>query len=156
MPAEFKVIFQNLRQVLERNGGNWVVQEDSSSCYSLAGKPGPATLSAWGGKLTRSLIPLAWVQIGKAYVSYHLMGLYGNEQLLGGISKELKARMQGKTCFNFKSRDEALFAELEDLSCRSRAAFRKAGYVLEPNAGEIATNREAIHGRSSSTSETAS
>jgi hypothetical protein len=33
----------------------------------------------------------------------HLMGVYGNAQLLEGMSKDLKARMQGKTCFNFKT-----------------------------------------------------
>ncbi len=57
------------------------------------------TLRAWGGKLKHPIIPVAWVQIGKTYVSFHLMGIYMKTPLLGGMSKELKARMQGKTCF---------------------------------------------------------
>ena len=56
------------------------------------------------------------------------MGVYGNTALLDGMSKELKARMQGKTCFNFKSDDEALFKELEQLTVRGIAGFRKAGF----------------------------
>ena len=77
------------------------------------------------------MIPVAWVQIGKAYVSYHLMGVYGNTGLRDGMSKELKARMQGKTCFNFKVIDEKLCKELDPLTAQAIAAFRKAGYIAE-------------------------
>src|SRR5262245_15974821 len=116
---DFESIFVGLRKVLEKHRGGWSVPEDSSNCYSLAGEVGPAALRAWGGKLKRPLMPIAWVQIGKAYVSYHLMGVYANAALLEGVSKELKSRMQGKTCFNFKSVDKVLFQELEDLTARA-------------------------------------
>jgi len=80
------------------------------------------------------MIPIAWVQIGKAYVSFHLMGVHGNARLLDGMSKDLKARRQGKTCFNFKSSDSDLFRELDDLTAQAIAGFKKTGYVCEPNA----------------------
>jgi len=64
-------------------------------------------------------MPIAWVKVGKGYVSFHHMAVYGCPALLKGISKELKARMQGKSCFNFKTVDEALFAELEGLVARA-------------------------------------
>jgi hypothetical protein len=51
------------------------------------------------------------------------------------MSKELKARMQGKTCFNSKNLDEALFMELEPLTAQAIAAFRKAGYFSEQKPG---------------------
>ncbi len=57
------------------------------------------------------------------------MGVYGNVKLLDGMSKELKARMQGKTRFNFKSHDDALFKDLEQLTTRAVAAFKKAGFI---------------------------
>ena len=79
--------------------------------------------------MKKATISVAWVEIGKAYVSYHLLGLYGNTALLEGMSKELQARMQGKTCFNFKKNDEALFKELERLTARVLTSFKKAGYV---------------------------
>ncbi len=44
------------------------------------------------------------------------MGVYGNPKLLDDSSNELRARMQGKSCFNFKSVDELLFGELERLT----------------------------------------
>jgi hypothetical protein len=76
-------------------------------------------------------MPIAWVEIGKSYVGYHLMPVYGNPKLLDGFSKELRKRMQGKSCFNFKAVDEALFAELDELTRQSFIAFRKAGYLPE-------------------------
>jgi hypothetical protein len=134
MKSEFGEVFERLRAILRKHADGWLVQEDSANQYSLAGSVGPATLRVWGGKLKRPLMPIAWVQIGKAYVSYHLMGVYGNARLLDGMSKELKARMQGKTCFNFKSCDDVLFKELDELTTRSIASFKKAGFASAPKA----------------------
>ena len=57
------------------------------------------------------------VRLGKAYVSFHLMPLYMNPPLTRSISPALKKRMQGKTCFNFKSIPEPeLLKELRQLT----------------------------------------
>ena len=128
---EFNSIFVRLRAILQNHAGTLVVADDSAGRYCLEGSAGPAVLAAWGGKLRKPSIPVAWVQIGKAYVSYHLMPLYGNPKLHDKMSKELKARMQGKTCLNFKRSDEELFKELEQLTARGLAAFKKAGYVSD-------------------------
>jgi hypothetical protein len=56
------------------------------------------------------------VRIGKAYVSYHLMPLYTHPALMAQVSPALKKRMQGKSCFNFKTGDPVLFEELEALT----------------------------------------
>jgi hypothetical protein len=130
MSPDFQFTFAALRKVLHKHQDGWSVQEDSDTCYSLAGSAGPASVRAWGGKLKRPEIPIAWVQVGKAYVSYHLMGIYGNGQLLEGMSKDLRSRMQGKTCFNFKTIDAVLLRELDDLTARAIASFKTAGYVL--------------------------
>ena len=129
MSTEFETIFVRLRSILQKNAGTLLVRDNGRDRYCLEGRTGPATLAAWGGKMKKPTIPVAWVEIGKAYVSYHLLGLYGNTTLLDGMSKELQARMQGKTCFNFKKNDEALFKELERLTVRGLASFKKAGYV---------------------------
>ena len=129
MPNEFDSIFTKLRAILRHHAGTLQVKDDTPVSYCLEGGTGPATLRAWDGKMKTRTIPVAWVQIGKAYVSYHLMGMYGNDTLRDGMSKQLKSRMQGKTCFNFKTEDEALFKELEELTARSIAGFRKAGFI---------------------------
>jgi hypothetical protein len=131
MSQEFESIFVRLRAILQKHAGRLTVKDDTPDRYCLEGSAGPATLRAWGGKVKKPMIPVASVEVGKAYVSYHLMGLYGNAKLVGGMSKELKARMQGKTCFNFKKNDEALFKELEQITAEGLAAFRKAGYISE-------------------------
>jgi hypothetical protein len=130
MASKFELIFGRLRVILQKHSGRLSVQEDSSKRYSLAGSPGPATLKAWGGKIRAPMLAVAWVQIGKGYVSYHLMGIDGNAKLLDEMSKELKARMQGRSCFNFKAAEERLFAELDDLTAQSIAGFRHAGFIV--------------------------
>ncbi len=55
------------------------------------------------------------VQIKKSYVAFHLMPIYYHPELLDNVSQELKTRMQGKSCFNFKEKDEKLFTELNSL-----------------------------------------
>jgi hypothetical protein len=127
--SEFDTLFARLRVILSKHAGTLSVNEDTPSFYSLAGKAGPATLKAWGGKVRQPIIPVAWVQIGKRYVSFHLMGISGNAKLCDGMSKKLKARMQGKTCFNFKDIDEKAFQELDSLTGESIAGFRRAGFI---------------------------
>ena len=69
------------------------------------------------------------VKIGKNYVSYHLMPVYVFPELLKDISPALKQKMQGKSCFNFKSVDADLFEELKTLSEKSYQAYKEAGYL---------------------------
>jgi len=69
------------------------------------------------------------VQTRKRYVSYHLMPVYVDPGLLDSISPELKRRMQGKSCFNFKSIDKPLFKDL--------AALTKAGYRYYQDEGYV-------------------
>lgn len=126
----FDGIFASLRRrILARYAQSLSVAEDSPQRYSLEGRVGPATLRAWGGKLKKPMIPVAWVEVGKAYVSFHLMGVYGNPKAGEGMSPALRARMQGKTCFNFKVADEALFQELEGLTERACEGFKTAGFI---------------------------
>ena len=126
---EFQQVFTRLREMLERHSANLSVKADEPGYYSLEAGVGPAAVKAWGGKMKRPTMPVGWVQIGKGYVSYHLMGVYGNTKALKGMSKGLKARMQGKTCFNFKAADEELFKELEELTGKVNAGFKQAGFI---------------------------
>lgn len=127
---EFAQVFARLRGILVRTrGGPLVVTEDSARRYCLEGKPGPATLAAWRGKQRKGSLQVAWVECGKSYVSFHHMAFYGSASLHAAMSPALKQRMQGKTCFNFRAVDEALFAELETLSRRGAESMRSAGFV---------------------------
>jgi hypothetical protein len=129
MANEFDIVFTRLKEILQKYSGSFTVKPDTNNKYGLYAAIGPATLKIWGGKMKKPIMPVAWIETGKAYVSYHLMGLYGNTKLLEGMSKELKTRMQGKTCFNFKKVDEKVFKELDSLTSKSIDAFRKLGFI---------------------------
>jgi len=129
MMPEFESLFARLRGILQKHAGTLSVADDTPARYCLEANIGPATLQAWGGRTKRPTIPVAWVEIGKTDVSYHLMGVYGDAALRNSMSKELRARMQGKTCFNFTSHDEARLTELETLTSKSIASFKKAGFI---------------------------
>jgi hypothetical protein len=120
MADSFAEVFLELRSILERNAGRLAVSEDSSTRYCLHGGLHPKH---------KTPMPIAWVEIGKNYVSFHHMGVYARPDLLKGMSKKLKARMQGKSCFNFTSVDKPLFAELEQLTVRTLEAFRQAPFM---------------------------
>jgi hypothetical protein len=62
---------------------------------------------------------VAGTRMGVRYVSFYLMGVYGQPELLDGMSPKLRRRMQGKSCFNFSKVDEDLFAELKALAKES-------------------------------------
>lgn len=55
--------------------------------------------------------------------------MYVFPELLDGISPELKKRMQGKSCFNFKAVDRELVRELEALTKAGFERFKGADLV---------------------------
>lgn len=105
--TEFASVFTALKKVMATHASELHVANDDPHKYyvvtrSLSWKGGPMLFGA-----------VIW---GKAYVSYHLFPLYIRPELAKNLSKELKGRMQGKTCFNFRNHDDALYAELSELT----------------------------------------
>src|SRR5215203_5890206 len=119
MSTRFTDVFSALRDILKRHAGKLVVTEDTASCYRLEGGMHPTH---------KKPFPIAWVTVGKSYVSFHHIAVYARPELLNVVSKDLRARMQGKSCFNFTSVDPALFAELENLTVRGFDAFRNVRF----------------------------
>ena len=69
---------------------------------------------------------VAGTRVGKRYVSYYLMPVYGSPALRATVSPKLEKRMQGKACFNFTTIDEELFAELAEVTRSGIKAYREA------------------------------
>jgi hypothetical protein len=69
------------------------------------------------------------VQVKKSFVSFHLMPVYLKPELLAGLSPELRARMQGKSCFNFTQVDKPLFKQLATLTKAGFASYKEQGFV---------------------------
>ncbi len=69
------------------------------------------------------------VMLKKSFVSFHLMPVYVRPELLDGLSPDLKARMQGKSCFNFAKVDKPLFKELSALTKAGFRSYKEQGFV---------------------------
>jgi hypothetical protein len=114
------VIFKKLRAILAKHENELVVQTD---------EPGHYYLNTTKERKKGVPVFFAAVKIGKSYVSYHLMPVYACPDLAQHLSPELRKRMQGKACFNFKEVDEALFKELAELTQKSLQWFKQAGWA---------------------------
>ena len=112
MAADFDGVFAALKPVLGKYAKKLTVKSDTAEDYTLVTKS-PSPFPQHKGH------PLWFgaVKKGKAYVSLHVMPLYMHPELTKAISPELKKRMQGKACFNFKAPPEpALIKELSQLA----------------------------------------
>jgi hypothetical protein len=130
MATDVDATFEVLRDVLRAHAAGLTIAADAPDRFCLEATPGPATRAAWGGKLRQPTIPVAWVERRKGYVGFHLMGLDGNARLAADLSADLRARMQGKTCFNFRRPTEVPLAELDGVTAASITGLRRAGFVV--------------------------
>jgi hypothetical protein len=120
MREDFAQAFASLKPILGKYARRMAVKADTPAEYTLVTKS-PSPFPQHKGE------PLHFgsVRVGKAYVSFHLMPLYMSTELAGNISPGLKKRMQGKTCFNFKTTPQPeLVGELEELT---EIGFRQWG-----------------------------
>ena len=113
MSPDFEAIFERLKAIFKPLEKDLAIKTDEPGKYYLVSKkPDEKKKEIWFGG----------VEIKKNYVSFHLVPLYFFPELLDGISPELKKRLTGKSCFNFKKPDGAVFADLENLT--------KAGFEM--------------------------
>jgi hypothetical protein len=115
MAAEFESIFELLKPILAKHAKRLVVKDDKPGEYMLVTKS-PSPFPQHKGE------PMFFgaVRTGKAYVSFHLMPIYMCPELIKLITPGLKKRMQGKSCFNFKTAPEAdQLADLKQLTAAS-------------------------------------
>lgn len=115
-------VFGWLRGVMAAQARGFVVTADKPGYYQLdaqrpyiPNKPPSAYFGA--------------VKTGKRYVSYYLMALYMDKALVDSVTPALKKRMQGMSCFNFTKVDEALAADLGEVTRRCAEAYRERGLL---------------------------
>ena len=122
MPRQdgFPAVFERLRDVLRAYEGRMVLQADGPTDYYLN--------TPYSAAYKKELM-FGAVQVKKSYVSYHLFPVYMYPDLLDGVSPALRARMQGKSCFNFSALDDAQLRELEALTARGAERMRREGVL---------------------------
>ena len=119
-PPEFRGVFERLREILREHSSRFIVSGDGPDFYCLQVRSSPRFKKSF---------PIAWVKISSSYVSFHFMPIYFAPDLQQGLSPVLKKRMQGKSCFNFRTIDEDLFTELRELTSRGFSLSRKMRVV---------------------------
>ncbi|MGB6987375.1 MAG: hypothetical protein WBD74_15490 [Candidatus Aquilonibacter sp.] len=122
MPAsrDFPGTFRVLKGLLVPYAPRLHATQDTDSFYMLDGE--------YAAEFRRTMF-FGGVQIRRAYVSFHLMPVYTNPELLGSVSDPLKKRMQGKSCFNFIRPERELLVELSALVDRGFALYERLGWV---------------------------
>jgi len=113
-----KTVFERLKRILAPHEPKMDIAQDTDRMYMLNTR-----------HLLKKNYPLMFgaVRLGKNYVSYHLMAVYATPDV--PMSPELKKRMQGKACFNFKEVDERLFKELEKITKAGAQRFSNEKFV---------------------------
>jgi hypothetical protein len=118
--ADFPIIFTRLRAILQEHASKFHVSVDKADHYCL---------EIPYSKMFKKSFPVAWVKLSKSYVSFHYMPVYFAPTLQKSLSPGLKARMQGKSCFNFKTVDDALFEELRQLTRKGFELSKKMNVI---------------------------
>lgn len=108
MSDAFASIFARLRDLMIAAAPGMVVTDDTPTQFTLK--------TSWLEARTKAPAWFGWIAIKKSYVAYHVMPLYTLPTLNEAVSPALEKRRQGKTCFNFKQDDPALFAEIQALT----------------------------------------
>ena len=115
-PKEYQKTFARLKRILQKHAKHLTVVTDKSANYYL---------DAGYSEKWKKEIFFGAVSIKKNYVSFYLMPVYTCPELLKGISPALKKRMQGKSCFNFTTSDDATLRELATLTEKGYQRFKK-------------------------------
>lgn len=108
-------VFAALRSILSAHAQELKVTADGPKGYSLN--------TPYSGRWKKELF-FGGVQVTKNYVSFHVFPVYMYPDLLDGATPGLKARMQGKSCFNFRAPEPELFAELAALVAAGLARMK--------------------------------
>jgi len=116
----FKEVFDRLKNIFKPYAKKMDAAYDTRNYYLLNTR-----------HIMKNKQPLCFggVRLGKNYVSFYLMSVYACPDLLKNMSPELKKRMQGKSCFNFKEVDEKLFTELAALTNAGAARFGDQKFI---------------------------
>jgi len=118
--SDFTKVFAELKSIFKPYAKKMDIAHDTDGHYMLNTR-----------FIMRNKQPLCFggVRMGKSYVSFYLMSVYASPELLKGMSPDLKKRMQGKSCFNFKEVDRKLFGELKALTKAGAVKFSDEKFI---------------------------
>ena len=130
--SDLPIVFDRLKAIFAPYEKRLEVAHDTNNNYMLNTR-----------YIMRNKQPLCFggVRLGKNYVSYYLMSVYASPELMKTMSPELKKRMQGKSCFNFKEVDDKLFKELAQLTKAGAQRFSDEKFIESLRKAQAAAKR---------------
>ncbi len=117
---EFAKIFTRSRDILLAHSKALIIVRD---------KPGDIYLDTPYRMKNGKPLFFGAASVRKQYVAFHLMPVYVFPELLDDIPRRLERRRHGKSCFNLKQSDDAIFAALERLTSRGISRYQRAGFL---------------------------
>jgi len=99
-----EAVFQRLSALLRPYAANLSIKADTDRNFYLE-----------ESRSTGKPVMFAAVQLKTSYVALHVYPLYVRPELLDTLSPELRSRMQGKSCFNFKHSEQVLDEDIKEL-----------------------------------------
>jgi len=118
--TQFLETFNSLKEIFKKYEKHLEVKSDKNDAFNL--------YAGYSEKYKRDIY-FGGVEIKKNYVSFHLMPVYINPELLKDISPDLKKRMQGKSCFNFKTVNKQHIKELTVLTKKGFDYYKREGMI---------------------------
>ncbi len=118
--TDFNAVFHKLKAIFKPYEKKMDVAQDTPTAYLL---------NTRHVMKTRQPLCFGGVRLGKNYVSFYLFSVYVSPGEVRGMSPELKKRMQGKSCFNFKAVDEKMIRELASLTKTGAAKFNDEKFI---------------------------
>jgi len=118
--TQFETTFKVLKTALKKYEKNLTIKTNKHDTYNL--------YTGYSDKYKRDIY-FGGVEIKKNYVSFHLMPVYVNPKLLDDISPELRKRMQGKSCLNFKTIEKDQLRELAALTKKGFEYYKMEGIL---------------------------
>lgn len=119
-------IFRKLKNILKSQCPPMVCAKDTDdACEVIGNTPAP-----YGS--TKKIIPgmyFASAVARKDMVSFYFFPLYSNPKEFAKIAPTAMKQLKGKTCFNFKKKEQVVEGEMKALLSQGVKIWKKMGYV---------------------------
>ncbi len=125
-------IFIEIKKILENQSEGLIAREEVIGSKAKIKKPGyhlyvEEEVSLFGKKPQQTYV--AGVIQNKNYVSFHLMPIYSDPELIEDVIPELKKYMKGKSCFNIKKTSENLLKSVITVLNNGIQIYKKKKWI---------------------------
>ncbi len=124
MENDLQNIFNKLKSILQRYNEKLITKIDAGNNFDLWSQKEIIV----AGK-NKSEMFFASIQIQKNDVAFHFMPLYTDPNLIDELTKSLRSKMKGKSCFHIKKLDEDLENEISDLLKKGYEIYKNKDWI---------------------------